>query len=275
MLLAVVLVLSVTGCGEAAPEQTVPVTTEATVTPESTAAPETTEAASAIDTPQALQAALDSQLFVTLEGSVTLEKSIVFSGGQLDGGGNTLTAPAYVEEQTETHNGLTVRSGNVRNMRILGGYRALGDSRDYPLTGSIRLEDLYVEGQTTAINFGYGKTDGTLNAENCTFYGWSSYKGFSSAYFENCTFGKGGSDSKGNLRPYISTTLIGCRFESHTTASGTEVPFAILLTDKISGITLTMEDCYVGDTLITQENVYELLEIKLYDNILRVCNTGE
>jgi len=267
-LLLAALLLSMTACGNVPAETTVPTlaTTEPTTEP-------TTEATEpSIDSAAALNQALERNLRVTLSGDLELEESAVVRG-ELDGAGHTLTAPVYEEGKTSTENGITAVQGNVSNVSVLGGYRAIGDSKEHPLTNTVRLTNVYAEAQTNAINFGYGKTDGILYAEDCTFYGWSSYRGFNSAFFENCTFGKGNSEAKGNLRPYISTTLVGCHFESRFLEDGGKQPYAILLRDNISGITITLENCYVDGVLLTQENVYDLLEINMYDNVLRICNT--
>ena len=268
---AVALLLSMAACATE-PAPTEPVTTAPV---ETTAAPETTEATvPLINTPQTLMDALASQFFVELADSIELEESAVVRGGEFNGNGYTLTAPAYVEDDKTTHTGLVVQSGFVRDVVIRGGYRALGNVNEHPLLGDVRLRNVWVEAETNAINFGYSKTEGILNAEDCTFYGWCSFSGFSSAYFENCTFGKGESKAKGNLRPYVDTVMIGCNFESKTTEDGKVVPYAILLRTNISGITITLEDCYADGVLITNENVYSLLEINMYDNVLRVHNTS-
>ena len=71
----------------------------------------------------------------------------------------------------------------------------------------------------------------------------------------------------------MDTILIGCRFEGKTAEDGSIIPFNISLRENIKGITITMEDCYVGNTLITQENAAELLNIELFDNELYVSNS--
>ena len=267
-LLTAALLLSMTACGNAPAETTVPTV----ATTEATTEPTTVATEPPIDSAASLNSALERNLRVTLPGDLVLEETAIVRG-ELDGAGYTLTAPSYDEENSATHNGVTVLQGNVSNLTIRGGYRSIGDTRDNPTTGTVRLTNVFVEAQTNAINFGYGKTDGILYAEGCTFYGWSSYKGFSSAFFENCTFGRGNSEAKGNLRPYISTTLVNCHFESRFLEDGRKQPYALLLRDNISGITITLENCYVDGVLLTEENAYELLEIKMYDNVLRICNT--
>ena len=51
-------------------------------------------------------------------------------------------------------------------------------------------------------------------------------------------------------------------------------PFGITFKSSIEGVTLVLEDCYVGDTLITQENINELLNVQAYNNVIRVQNSS-
>lgn len=267
MMLAAVLLFSLTGCGETAPEQTVPQTTE------TTAAPETTQATEpAIDTPEALMAALATGGVVELAADVTMEQSAVVMGGEFHGGGHTITGPAYVEGNVNTENGLTVMAGTVRDVTIVGAYRCIGDSELHHRVGQVRLYNVTVDGDGYALNFGYGKNEEKLIAEGSHFYGWSSYTGFSEALFMDCTFGWDSTGSQGNLRPYVNTTLSDCRFAGKTDEEGNTVPFNIHFKSGSDGITLTLENCYVGDTLITEENVNELLSIALEGNRLLIFN---
>lgn len=267
-ILAVLLALSLVGCGEVAPQESTPATTEAVDEPALT---ETTEPV--IDTAQALLDALKEGGFVDLAADVTLEEAAVVVGGEFRGNGHTITAPAYVEGNVSTENGLTVQSGVVRDVTILGGYRCIGDSEVCPRYGNVRLYNVTVDGDGYALNFGYGKNQDKLIAEGCHFYGWSSYTGFSEALFTDCTFGWDATGSQGNLRPYNNTTLIGCHFEGKTDENGNAVPFNIHFKAGSDGITLTLEDCYVGDTLITEENLHTLLSVSQEGNRILVFNT--
>ncbi len=270
LILTLLLVLSLAACGETVPEQTEPETTE------TTAAPETTEATEpAIDTPQALIDALATGGLVTLEADVTMEESPVVYGGEFQGGGHTITGPTYIKDNVATENGLTVVAGTVRDVTITGAYRCIGDSSDHRRIGEVRLYNVTVDGDTYALNFGYGKTEDKLIAEGCSFYGWSSYTGFSEALFTDCTFGWDSTGSQANLRPYINTTLVGCHFEGRTDEDGNTVPFNILFKSGSDGVTLTLEDCYVGDTLITEDNLHELLNVSEEGNRILIYNTTE
>lgn len=85
--------------------------------------------------------------------------------------------------------------------------------------------------------------------KNCTLNGWTSYtSGFANFSFTNCSFGEGsGGYKEAYLRPYSPTTLENCKF-----SVGYEMDAS-----QTSGIVL--KNCYVGETLITQENLTELL----------------
>ena len=268
LIFAAVLLLAMTACGETVPEQTVPETTE------TTAVPETTEVTvPVIDTPQALMAALATGGVVDLEADVTMAESPVVLGGEFRGGGHIITGPVYVEGDVNTENGLTVMAGIVRDVTIVDAYRGIGDSAAYPRYDDVRLYNVTVEGgDGYALNFGYGKSDDKLIAEGCKFYGWSSYTGLSEAVFVDCTFGWDKAGISGNLRPYINTTLTNCYFEGKTDENGNTVPFNIHFKSGSSGITLTLENCYVGETLITEENVNELLSVGLEGNRILIFN---
>ena len=83
---------------------------------------------------------------------------------------------------------------------------------------------------------------------NSTFNGWTSYSDiFKEVSFTNCNFGKGtGGYTYAYMRPYNDSTFTNCVFEEN------------YLFDS-SKATSTFVNCYVGNTLITQENVTALL----------------
>lgn len=217
-----------------------------------------------------------------LGADLQLTKEILVDGTILDGGNHTITGPEVLKEEidgetktvVETENGITVAGGTVENIVINGNYRTIGDRKGAGANADVRLKNVTVNGgESYAINFGYGNGQASLYAENCTLNGWSSYTKFQKAIFTNCTFGFNESGSEGALRPYIDTTLVGCKFEGWTQADGTVIPFGINFKNGSDGIHLTLEDCYVGDTLVTQENLNELLKVNLQGNVIEVRNT--
>lgn len=269
LLLAFVLVLSLFGCSNAPETQT----TEPSAT-ETTAETETTEATEpAIDTEEKLNTALQLSSYVELDASLELEKSVVVHAGELNGNGNTLTGPQYVEDSVNTENAIAIQKGKISNITLKDAYRCIGDTKANPQIGDIYLENVTVDGPTYALNFGQGGYTDQLIVDDSNLYGWSSYTGISTALFTNCTFGWDSTGANGNLRPYVDTVLTNCKFEGKTEEDGTVTPFNINLKESISGITITFEDCYVGDTLITEENINELLNVAVYNNTIRFSNT--
>lgn len=268
ILLALAVAVSLMGCS-GGQEETVPTEPEVTAAPETQAPTEPV-----IDTEEKLNTALQTSALVELGASLNLTRHVVITNEAfLDGCGNTLTGPQYVEGEPATENGVTMRSGRLENITVRDSYRCIGDSKENPQTGTIRLEDVIVDGPSYALNFGYGDFTQQLIADGSTFLGWSSYTGFAAATFTDCTFGWDSTGENGNLRPYVDTILIGCTFEGKTAEDGSTVPFNISLRENIQGITITLEDCYVGDTLLTQENIGELLNIELFDNEIYVSNS--
>ena len=212
---------------------------------------------------------------VSLGADLELTREVLVDGHILDGGNMTVTGPATQEGVVETENALTVSGGTVENINIIGKYRAIGDRKGAGADSDVRLKNITVDGgDAYALNFGYGNGSATLLVEDSKLCGWSSYTKFQQALFTNCTFAWSADGSQGGLRPYINTTLVGCKFEGKTNADGTVSPFGITFKSSIEGVTLVLEDCYVGDTLITQENINELLNVQAYNNVIRVQNSS-
>lgn len=274
MILCLVLTATLLcACDKKSPEETnaAPVTQAPTV--------ETTEATEAPTQPQilteeAVQEALDTTSIARLNGDIALTKQIVVMNGLLDGNGFQVTGPEHVENDPETENAITVMGGTVQNISVSGAYRGIGDSSSFRVASDVRLNTVYVDSQSYTLNFGYGNGVANLYVENSTLKGWTSYTKFGEAIFTDCTFGWDTQGVNGNLRPYINTTLIGCHFEGKETEDGMAVPFNIHFKSGSDGITLMLEDCYVGDTLITEENVKDLLSLDLQGNRLIINNTN-
>jgi len=243
--------------------------------PKATDAATEPQAPAAITTQEDLNAALAKGGRVTLGADLELTQEILVKGSILDGGSFTVTGPEAKEGVVETENGITVAGGTVENVTIKGKYRAIGDRKDAGANSDVRLKNVTVDGADSyALNFGYGNGSAGLYVDDSTLCGWSSYTKFQQAIFTNCTFGYSEDGSRGNLRPYINTTLVGCKFVGRTEADGTVTPFNISFKNGTDGIMLTLENCYVGDTLITQENVSELLKVNLAGNTIVVHNTN-
>ena len=154
-----------------------------------------------------------------------------------------------------------VCSGTVENLNIKGAYRCLGDSEAFPMVGDVRIKNVTADGQTLAMAFGRGGKNGALFVENSTLRGWVLINRIQDARFENCTFGFNSEGKNGYFRPYRDVNLINCNFENKVDENGKVTRYNISFYKSTKGVILTLEDCYVGDTLITQENVNTLLKI--------------
>ena len=254
LLLAVALL---SGCTGQTPEATQTQPTETEPAPE----PITTESA--------LVAALEDQVRVTLEGDITLTKGVVVKDNLLDGGGHTVTAPVYDENDPATSCGILVERGTVENVTVKGGYRGVGTNSEHKTLGEVRLNKVVADGENCALYIGNGSGSGSLLASNCSFGGQTVFNRITHAQFENCTFTWNESGSKGNLTAYANVTLIGCRFEGKE--DGTK--YTLQFSGSVDGCLMILEDCYVGDTLITQENIGQLLKANARKNKIEIRNT--
>ena len=164
------------------------------------------------------------------------------NGGTIDGQGHTLT----VKGVNNTWDcSIYTKGGTIKNLTIKGGFRGI-------FTGGLS-EDLNVENVVLdycCYTFNADASNGkSVYFKDCTLNGWTSYtSGFANFSFTNCSFGKGsGGYNYAYLRPYSPTTLENCRFSVDYKMDASQT----------SGIVL--KNCYVGETLITQENLTELL----------------
>ena len=274
LLLTVVCLFS--GCGAAAAE---PPQTEAT----QPTAPLIAEAA----TQEELIKALESSSRVTLTSDIQLTQTVGMKGRILDGGGCTITCQELqqvevedengkktMERVPETEDGLMICSGTVENLTIVGAYRCLGDSEAYPMTGDVRIKNVTAEGRTLAMAFGRGGKNGTLYVENSVLRGWVLINGIQDARFENCTFGWNSEGKNGYFRAFRDVTLVGCTFENLVDENGKVTRYNISFHSNTKAVTIVLENCYVGDTLITQENVKTLLKINDTKNDVVVRNSS-
>ena len=272
--LLLTLALLLPGCG-ATNEETAPATTQPTV-------PLLAEVA----TQEELVAGLAASPRVTLTADLQLTEMVGMKDNRIfNGGGHTITGPELqqVEVETEegkemqnvveTENALMICSGTVENVNIKGAYRCLGDCKAYPMTGDVRIKNVNAEGTLYALSIGRGDKSGSLYVDDCTFRGWVNINKIKTAQFRNCTFGFDENGKNGYFRCFIDTTMIGCNFEPWVKENGSTTRYNISFYKSTSGVTLTLEDCYVGDTLITQDNVGKLLKLTLTGNKVVVRNT--
>lgn len=223
---------------------------------------------------------------IILASDIQLTQTVGMKGRILDGGGYTITCQELqyteVEDENgkktkqrvpETEDGLMVCSGTVENLNIKGAYRCLGDSETFPMVGDVRIKNVTADGQTLAMAFGRGGKNGALYVENSTLRGWVLINRIQDARFENCTFGFNSEGKNGYFRPYRDVSLVNCRFENLVDENGKVTRYNISFYKSTKGVILTLENCYVGDTLITQDNVNTLLKVSNTNNTIVVRNT--
>jgi hypothetical protein len=164
----------------------------------------------------------------------------VTQGQVIDGQGNTLSAPGATGTWDSA---LNITSGTVKNLTIDSGFRGIFVNHN-GTAGKVYLENVIVDGPVYTISCDQASNQG-LTATNCTFNGWTSFaKTLGDAEFINCHFDTNGSYKY--MRPYAPTVLEGCTFCAGYALDATRT-------------TVTLKNCYVGDTLITAENITSLL----------------
>jgi len=278
LLLAMLLLLS--GCKETAATPTATAPTTQPTEP----ATEPTEPAP-IDNEEALRAALEAGGRVLIEGDILLTKGVGGKGYMLDGGGYTITGPELQQEEVETEDGKEMQNiadtetavlfsnGTIENLTIRGAYRCLGDGNGYSINGDVRIKNVDAEGTLYALQTRKGNGNGSLYVENCTLRGWVNINKVKTAQFKDCTFGHTSEGKNGYFRCFQDSTLIGCQFEPYVDENGKKTPYNISFYSSTSGVTLVLEDCYVGDTLITEQNIKSLLKLTPRSNKIVVRNT--
>ena len=164
-------------------------------------------------------------------------------GGTLDGNGKTLEV--YGANSTWDC-AIYTKGGTIKNLTIGGAFRGIfsgGCSSD------IIIENVVIENVCYTFNSDGSNPNYSLIVKNTTLKGWTSYtSGYKSVSFGDCKFGKGtGEYQYAYCRPYSPTTFTNCHFEEGFELDATQT------TD------ITFVNCYVGNTLVTEGNIVDLL----------------
>ena len=257
--------LLLAGCG-----QTV-TPTETTQAPEATVTTEPVETTTAngdvVTTQQDLAAALKFSNHVALGCDIQLTAGVELSKGALSGNGYTLFAPTYDEDDAGTTASIFLISGTVENISLIGGNRSMSTDPNHRMLGNIRLNNVMSDAYS-ALYVGHGDNEHNLDAINCQFYGKTVFSRLAKAYFADCTFGYNSAGTQGCVWAYRDATFLNCRFEGTDDAK-----FGLIIPKEEDSRTVILENCYVGDTLITQENLEELLDVNNKgNNTIRVVN---
>ena len=162
------------------------------------------------------------------------------NGQTLDGNGYTLDIKGA---GGTWDSGINTTGGLIKNIKVTGSFRGIFINHNSTHSEQVVLENVIIDGTTYTISCDQGMNQ-TLKATKSTFNGWTSYAAtLGSAKFINCNFGEG--NGYAYCRPYAPTTFTGCVFEE-----GYQMD---------AQAAVTFENCYIGETLITAENLATLV----------------
>lgn len=132
-----------------------------------------------------------------------------------------------------------------KNTTVTNAFRGI---QFWSLSGDSLIDNCTLDVAGYPFNIDAVTAGATLTVRNSTLKGWTSYtSGISLVKFENCTFGK---NTYEYLRPYSTTTLTNCKFDSddfELNAGGN------------ASYTITLTNCTKNGTAITADNVLSLL----------------
>ena len=131
----------------------------------------------------------------------------VKNGQTIDGGGHTLN----IQGAGGTwDSGINTTGGIIRNITVTGSFRGIFINHTSTYSEKVVLENVTLTGVTYTISCDQGLYQ-TIEATNCSFYGWTSFaKTAGEAKFVDCYFGAG--NGYKYCRPYSNTEFVGCTF---------------------------------------------------------------
>jgi len=193
---------------------------------------------------------------IELIGDASADKDtlVMAAGVELNGNGNTVTITDWTAGNGAVGVDYAIKAsqgGIIKNLTISGGRTAIEVIQNIPAT--LTLENVTAVESVRALRVENNGMD--LVVTNCTFAGKASWAP-KSALFTNTAFIKNGQVKGDIVEPYTNTVMNGCTFEDGFKMSLTD------LNTYHSGQTVTLNNCYVGTTLITAANVKSLLGIE-------------
>ena len=161
------------------------------------------------------------------------------NGGVLDGNGNTLKVTGA---GATWDCAINVTGGTIKNLTVAGAMRGIfmGGA-----TGDVYIENVNISSCIYTFNSDGGNKNYGVYLTGCTLNGWTSFSDVhKEVVFTDCSFGSG--SGYAFCRPYNDAKFVNCVF-----AEGYKF-------DTAYASALVFENCYYGDTLITEENAAEL-----------------
>lgn len=212
--------------------------------------------------PTALADALASASpIITLGADIVGDATGKCNGGKANAGvalnGQTLDGNGYaIDINTPKANSydcvVLTTGGTIKNVTLGGQMRAIYVQQ--ALTSPLLVDNVIMDNVAYTFNINTTANTQDVAFTKCTLNGWTSYStGNYEVSFTDCKFGQGtGAWSYAYLRPYTTTTLENCDFEAGYKIDLTEL-------DEESK-TITLINCTLNGTPITDANVGELLE---------------
>ena len=205
-----------------------------------------------------LQAALADKKSVVLTNDIASNGPLAIYGSVVDGNGNTINANSG---SAAYESGVTVAEGTLQNVTVSGAFRALGvgGSGAYKMTGDAYYKNVTTVGATYGFNIGVGNGK-KIYVSDSTIGDWNSYSGLSGAEFTNCTFISAGYYyASQRISANATFTYTNCKFEQNTynNPDGSDNYYL----NSYGNGTIVLKNCYVGNTLVTAENVNTLFQI--------------
>ena len=197
-----------------------------------------TEIRNALSTKENVE--LTSDVKATAQAGGYNKTGLVINGQYFDGNGYELN----VKDAGSTwDSAIYTTGGTIRNLTVSGAMRGIftaGQNSD------IIIDNVTFKDVIYTFNSDDGNRQYSVYISNSTLNGWTSYSNVhKEVSFTNCSFGEG--SGYAFLRPYNVSTFTNCTFEE-----GYQI-------DARADITLT--NCYVGTTKVTQDNVTSLLGV--------------
>ncbi len=162
------------------------------------------------------------------------------NGGSINGNGHTLDIKGA---GGTWDSGINTTGGIIQDLTVTGSFRGIFINHNSSHAERVILNDVVLDGVTYTISCDQGTGNG-LTATDCTFNGWTSFAAtLGDAIFYDCSFNEG--NGYAFCRPYAPTQFINCKFEEG---------FRVDARGKV-----VLENCYLGDTLITADNIGTLV----------------
>ena len=229
---------------------------------------ETTEAVDLIASQAALEVALATNARVDMGGDIQLQSGVVLNNNMLVGNGFQLLGTRYNKDVERTRACILIIGGTIEDIVLKDAYCSISTTPNYRVLFNIRLNNVVSDASGSPLYIGHGDNEHNLDAFNCELYGKTVFSRIAKAYFSECTFGFNSDGSQGSVWAYRDTRFVDCHFEGKDDAK-----FQIVIPKEESDRDVVFENCYVGDTLITQDNIAQLLKLNNEGpNTIRVDN---